>query len=120
MINPVLTSFISTTIRPNSEKFRATYYLGIDITSTSTAEIIPLMVSLGLVTFDVSTGITPVVGQENELIDDGRSAQGIVPLKNHELCTLMNSFMSITASIASDQSLVNAMSNACVRPIELM
>ena len=117
MVNATLNAFISNTIRPDSERFRANYYRGMDLTATATAEIIPLVVSLGLATFDVATGITPVVGQEDTLIDDERSDEGIVPIKVHEFCTLINSFMSITASIAADQSLINAMSNACVRPI---
>tara|TARA_R110001583_G_scaffold69582_2_gene197181 strand:- start:7388 stop:7750 length:363 start_codon:yes stop_codon:yes gene_type:complete len=117
MTNATLTLFISQSLRPDSERFRGNYFQGIDLTSRVTAEIVPVMVSTGLATFDASTGLTPVAGQEDEPIDDGRTAEGIMPLKNSEFCTLVNSFMSITAGIAADQSLVDAMSNACVRPI---
>ncbi len=117
MTNATLTLFISQSLRPDSERFRGNYFQGIDLTSRVTAEIVPVMVLTGLATFDASTGLTPVVGQEDEAIDDGRTAEGIMPLKNSEFCKLVNSFMAITASIASDQSLVDAMSNACVRPI---
>ena len=117
MENSTLTKFISESIRPDAEKFRSSYFRGIDFTATVVAEIIPIMGSIGLATFDPSTGLTPVAGQENEPIDDGRSDQGVLPLKNSEFCKLVNSFMSITADIGSDQDLVNSMSNACVRPL---
>ena len=116
-INATLNLFISQSLRPDSERFRANYYQGIDLSARVTAEIVPVMVSAGLATWDASTGLTPVAGQEAEPIDDGRSAEGIMPVTNAEFCKLVNSFMSITASIAADQSLVDAMSNTCVRPI---
>tara|TARA_R110002012_G_scaffold24413_1_gene81565 strand:+ start:225 stop:590 length:366 start_codon:yes stop_codon:yes gene_type:complete len=118
MTNATLTLFISQSLRPDSERFRSNYFRGIDLSSTVVAEIVPIMVSTGLATFDASTGLTPVAGQEDEPIDDGRTDQGIMPLKNSEFCKLVNSFMSITAGIASDQNLVDAMSNACVRPLQ--
>jgi hypothetical protein len=118
MNNATLTRFISESLRPDAERFRSNYFRGIDLTSTVTAEIVPVMISEGLATFDSATGLTPVAGQENEPIDDGRSGQGIMPLKNSEFCKLINSFMSITAGIAADQGLVDAMSNACVRPLQ--
>lgn len=118
MTNATLTLFISQSLRPDAERFRSNYFRGIDLSSTVTAEIVPVMISEGLATFDPATGLTPVAGQEDEPIDDGRSAQGIMPLKNSEFCKLVNSFMSITAGIAADQDLVDAMSNACVRPLE--
>jgi hypothetical protein len=115
--DPTLIAFVSSTLRPDSERFRANYYRGIDLSATATAEIVPLMISLSLATWDATLGLIPVAGQENEPIDDGRTAEGIVPIKVHEFCKLVNSFMAITATIASDQSLVDAMSNACVRPL---
>jgi hypothetical protein len=118
MQNTTLTLFISQSLRPDAERFRSNYFRGIDFTSTVTAEIVPIMVSEGLATFDPVTGLTPVTGQENEPIDDGRSDQGIMPLKNSEFCKLVNSFIAITSSIAVDQDLVDAMSNACVRPLQ--
>ena len=117
MINATLNLFVSQSLRPDSERFRANYYQGIDLSARVTAEIVPVMVSTGLATWDASTGLTPVVGQEAEPINDGRSAEGIMPVTNEEFCKLVNSFMSITASIAADQDLVDAMSNACVRPL---
>jgi hypothetical protein len=119
MINATLNLFVSQSLRPDSERFRSNYFKGIDLSSTVVAEIAPVMVSLGLATFDASTGLTPVAGQEAELIGDGRTSEGILPLKNSEFCKLVNSFMSITATIAADQALVDAMSNACVRPISV-
>lgn len=118
MINATLNLFISQSLRPDAERFRSNYFRGIDLSSTVAAEIAPVMVSTGLATFDASTGLTPVAGQEDEPIDDGRTDQGIMPLKNSEFCKLVNSFMSITATIAADQDLVDAMSNACVRPLD--
>lgn len=118
-INATLNLFISQSLRPDSERFRSNYFKGIDLSSTVVAEIAPVMVSLGLATFDASTGLTPVAGQEAEPIDDGRTSEGILPLKNSEFCKLVNSYMSITAGIAADQSLVDAMSNACVRPLDV-
>ncbi len=118
MINATLNLFISQSLRPDAERFRSNYFRGIDLSSTVAAEIAPVMVSTGLATFDESTGLTPVAGQEDEPIDDGRTDQGIMPLKNSEFCKLVNSFMSITATIAADQDLVDAMSNACVRPLD--
>jgi hypothetical protein len=117
MENSTLTKFISESLRPDAEKFRSNYFRGIDLTATVVAEIAPIMVSTGLATWDASTGLTPVSGQENEIIDDGRTASGVMPLKNSEFCKLINSFISITGTITSDQDLINAMSNACVRPL---
>jgi hypothetical protein len=76
MINATLNLFVSQSLRPDSERFRSNYFKGIDLSSTVVAEIAPVMVSLGLATFDASTGLTPVAGQEDEPIDDGRTAQG--------------------------------------------
>ncbi len=107
MENPTLTLFISQSLRPDSERFRGNYFQGIDLTSRVTAEIVPVMVSTGLATFDASTGLTPVAGQEAEPIDDGRTAEAIMPLKTAEFCKLVNSFKSITENIVAEQDLVD-------------
>ena len=59
-INATLNLFISQSLRPSSERFRANYYQGIDLSARATAEIVPVMVSTGLATFDASSGLTPV------------------------------------------------------------
>lgn len=117
MNNPILTQFVNARMRPDAERVRNAYARGVDMGAALTSTIAPLLVAEGVATIGGDGSL--VATQPGEVIDDGRAAEGVAQITVGELCKLVNTMGGLTLAIASDQEFLDAVSKACVRPLEV-
>jgi hypothetical protein len=108
MNQPDVTKFLNESLRPFAEKLRAMNF------------------ELSALRYAYATGVGPIIDaavavDPDEMIDDGRAAEGVNQLSVGQVAALMGMITELKALVDADASLAGmaAGNRACVRPLRI-